>query len=148
MPFTSPPVPLAAAEAARALWARAAGNAGTPSELVQAAERMSLQLRAGLGRWVGLDGYRALLERALSLTRTEHPVLESLSLHGGDGVPRGSRRAPDAADVAAGMIALVTTLIELLTRIIGEEMAVRLVEQVGIPGPRKILGTNTGGYDG
>ena len=48
-------------------------------------------------------------------------------------------RAHSAAEVAAGMVALVAALIELLGRIIGEEMAVRLVEQTGIPSPRGVV---------
>jgi ABC-type phosphate transport system permease subunit len=38
-------------------------------------------------------------------------------------------RAHSAAEVATGMVALVAALVELLGRIIGEEMAVELVNQ-------------------
>ncbi|HEV2085326.1 MAG TPA: hypothetical protein VGR09_09600 [Gemmatimonadales bacterium] len=38
-------------------------------------------------------------------------------------------RAHSAAEVATGMVALVATLIDLLSRIVGEEMAVELVNQ-------------------
>jgi hypothetical protein len=51
--------------------------------------------------------------------------------------------------VAAGLVALVTALIELLGRIIGEEMAVRLVEQIGIPSAPGVVSTEPeGGRDG
>jgi len=43
-------------------------------------------------------------------------------------------KGPDAGEIADGMIAMVTALIELLGRIIGEEMSIRLVDQIGAPG--------------
>jgi hypothetical protein len=48
-------------------------------------------------------------------------------------------RTHGAPKVAAGMITVIATLIELLGRIIGEDMAVRLVEQTGAPSPREEL---------
>jgi len=110
---------------------------------------MCTQLRAGLGRWVGATGYRALLDRALGLARAEHPALGSLLCHGGE-VPMitAAVRAHGVAEVAAAMVAWVAALIELLGRIIGEEMAVRLVEQTDIPSPRGVVSTESkGGRD-
>jgi hypothetical protein len=136
----------AATEVARLLWERTAGDASEPEEVAEAAERMCTQLRGGLGRWVGATGYRALLDRALGLARAEHPALGSLSCHGGDGpVTTAAVRAHGAAEVAAGMVTVVATLIELLGRIIGEEMTVRLVEQTGIPSPRGVVSTQSKG---
>ena len=63
-------------------------------------------------------------------------------------------RAHGAAEVAAGMVALVATLIDLLGRIIGEEMAVRLVEETACrlarrqedrPSPRGVVSTDIEG---
>jgi hypothetical protein len=54
-------------------------------------------------------------------------------------------RAHGAGEVAAGLVASMAALIELLGRIIGEEMAVRLVEQVGMPSPRAVASTDTEG---
>jgi hypothetical protein len=130
----------AAAETARAIWARAADAGGTPEEAVDAAERICAQLRDGLSRWVGAGGFRALLGRALRMVQPEHPALGSLSCLGEIEATRpGGARSHDAAEVGAGMTALVTTLIELLGRIIGDEMAVSLVERVGLPGPRLVV---------
>jgi hypothetical protein len=79
-------------------------------------------------------GYRALLDRALVLARAEHPALGSLSCYGGDeAMIAAAVRTHGATEVAAGMVALVSRLVELLGRIIGEEMALRLVEQTGMP---------------
>lgn len=105
-----------------------------PEEVAAAAERVCGQLRAGLGRWVGSEGYRALLDRALGLAATDHPVLKSLSCHEGDErAALEAARIQGAAEVTAGMVALLATLIDLLGRIVGEEMAVQLVEQTGTP---------------
>jgi hypothetical protein len=124
----------AANEVARLLWARATDGSDSPEEVVAAAERTCIQLRAGLGRWIGAMGYRALLDRALILARAEHPALGSLSGYGGDeAMITAAVRTHGAAEVAAGMVALVSRLVELLGRIIGEEMALRLVEQTGTP---------------
>ena len=120
----------AATEVARRHWARAAGDTNTLEEVAAAAERTCTQLQAGLARWVGTEGYRALIDRALLLARAEHPALGSLSCHGGDEpVTTAAVRAHSAAEVATGVVALVATVIELLSGIVGEEMAVELVNQ-------------------
>ena len=120
----------AATEVARHHWARAAGDTNTLEEVAATAERTCTQLQAGLARWVGTEGYRALIDRALLLARAEHPVLGGLSCHGGDQpATTAAVRAHSAAEVATGMVALVATLIDLLSRIVGEEMAVELVNQ-------------------
>jgi hypothetical protein len=93
---------------------------------------MCTQLRLRLGRWIGATGYRALLDRALGLARAEHPALGGLSCHGEEELDVAAAvRAHGAAEVAAGMMAVVAVLIDLLGRLIGEEMALRLVEQAG-----------------
>ena len=126
--------PSPATEVARRLWARATDGSDSPEEVVAAAERMCIQLRAGLGRWIGAMGYRALLDRALVLARAEHAALGSLSCYGGDeAMLTAAVRTYGATEVAAGMVALVSRLAELLGRIIGDEMALRLVEQTGVP---------------
>ena len=140
----------AATEVARRLWQGAVGDSNTPEDVAVAATRMCTELRVGLTRWVGAMGYRALLDRALLLARAEHPALGSLSCHGGDEpVTTAAVRAHSAAEVATGMVALVAALVELLGRILGEDMAVRLVEQIGIERDvAPIVGTESkGGRD-
>jgi hypothetical protein len=128
----------AATEVARGLWQRAVGDSTTPEDVAVAATRMCTQLRVGLTRWVGGMGYRALIDRALLLARAEHPALGSLSCHGeGEPVTAGAVRSYSAAEVGTGMVALVAALAELLGRILGEEMAVRLVEQSGMQNERE-----------
>ena len=137
----------AATAVARRLWARAAGDTNSPEAVAAAAERTCTHLYTGLGRWIGTMGYRTLLDRALGLARAEHPALAGLACLGGDPpVTTATQPAHSAAEVAAGMVALVAALVELLGRIIGEEMAVRLVEQTGMEmqtGPKHELERET-----
>jgi hypothetical protein len=127
-PRSAPPT-----EVAQRLWERAVGDSKMPEDVAATADRMCAQLYAGLGRWVGSMGYRTLLDRALVLARAEHPALAGLACLGGDQPgTTATQPAHSAAEVAGGMVALVAALVELLGRIIGEEMAVRLVEQTGI----------------
>ncbi len=144
----------AAIEVARLLWTRTAGDVSEPGAVAEASERMCSQLAVGLGRWVGAAGYRALLDRAVGLARLEHPALDSLSCHGGEQpLIAAAAREHSPAKVTAGMVALVEALIELLGRIIGEEMALRLVEQAGgaeeiarrRPSPRGVVSTEPKG---
>jgi hypothetical protein len=140
----------AATDVARRLWTRSADGASAPEEVAAAAGRMCTALRAGLARWIGAEGYRVLFERALVVTRLEHPALGDFSgLGGDDPVTTAAVQTHGVEKVAAGLVALVETLIELLGRIIGDEMAVRLVEQVGIPQARGVVSVKLdGGRDG
>lgn len=144
------PQSTAATDAARRLWARAVGDTAAPGDVAAAAERTCTQLRTELGRWIGADGYRALVDRALGLARAEHPALGDLPCLGGNQpATTAVVRAHGAGAVAAGLVALVAALIELLGRIIGDEMALRLVEQIGVPSLHGVVSTEpAGGRDG
>jgi hypothetical protein len=136
----------AVTEVARGLWERDAVDVGAPEEATAAADRVCAQLRAGLARWVGSEGYRALLARALERVRVEHPALNHISCMGGDDQEIAAAvRVHGAAKVAAGIVALVAALIDLLGRIVGEEMAVELVNQAGAASPRRASNIGTKG---
>ena len=131
------------ADTARRLWERGAGTAASPEEAGAAAQRVCDELRVGLGRWIGVEGYRLLLDRALVLSVTDHPVLGSIACHDGDpSAAVAAARSHGAAQLATGVVALVTTLTELLGRIIGEEAAIQLVERAGTPGRSAATGPN------
>ena len=133
-------------EAARDFWARDTVDVSAPEEVIAAAERICVQLQAGLVRWVGTEGYRVLLLRVLELVRPEHPVLSRLSCTGSDEQEIAAAvRAHGAAEVTAGMVALVATLIDLLSRTVGEEMAVELVNQAVAASPHRASNTRTKG---
>ena len=139
----------AATKAANRLWAQEAGGSDEPEAVAAAADRVCTQLRVGLSRWVGADGYRALLGRALALARPEFPPLAGLSCEGGDGAEATSAvRTHGPADVTASVVGLVATLVDLLSRIVGEEMAARLVEQSGAPRLAESPGAETEGVNG
>jgi hypothetical protein len=124
------PVSAGATEAARRLWAHQGLDAGAPEEMAAAAEQGCARLRAGLTLWIGSDGYRALVDRALQQARAVHPALAGLQCQAGDvqGVA-AAVGVHGAAEVREGIVELVALLIDLLSRVIGEEMGVRLVER-------------------
>lgn len=137
-------------DAARSLWTRGGGDSRQAAEVAEAVEYVRTVLRSRLGRWIGADGYRALLARARNQIREEHPALDGLAGLGEvEPVSTAAVAAQGAEAVAAGMVALLSTMTGLLGRIIGEEMAVRLVEQVDIPSPRGAVSSElNGGRDG
>ena len=135
-----------AIDTARGLWTRIAGDVTGPAATISAAHGVCAQLQTGLARWVGADGYRALLHRALELARAEHSVLKLLSCNGSDEQEIAAAvQAQGAAEVVAGMVTLVATVIDLLGRIIGEEMAVELVTQAIRATPRTASNSGTEG---
>jgi len=122
-------------QAAQRLWARASHASTTPAEVSAAAERLCTALRGELGRWIGVDGFRALVDRSLVLSRPEHPALDTVPcLVTNETEAAVPEQTHSAAQMAAGMVALLSALIELLGRIIGDEMATHLVGQIEVPG--------------
>jgi hypothetical protein len=140
------PVSAVATEAARQFWAHDGLNAGGPEDMAAAAEQGCARLRAVLTRWIGSEGYRALVDRALALALAEHPAVAGLQCQGGDveGVA-AAVGVHSAAEVREGILALVAQLIDLLSRLIGEEMATRLVEQAWARSARPAASTVTQG---
>jgi hypothetical protein len=122
----------AATEAARRFWAHHGLHADTPEDMAAGAEQGCARLRAVLTRWIGADGYRALINRALEQARATHPAIAHLHCQSGDlEEVAAAVGGHSAAKVREGVLDLVALLVDLLGRLIGEEMAVRLVEQAG-----------------
>ena len=113
--------------AGRRLWAlESAGTNGGPP----AAARICVRVGDGLARWIGRDGYRALFRRAREEELPTHPALAGLDCDGTDDERVAAAVAAHGADaVSAAVLSLVTALIVLLGRVVGEEMAIQLVEQ-------------------
>lgn len=127
---------------ARQLWSHEAGNGGAGLATVVVAERMLDQLRAGLGRWIGLNGSRMLLTRATRLVIEKHPALGWFPVLDGAGL--GTAVPPPSARVLrAGVIALLAMVIELLGHLIGAEIAESLVQQSVGPSPRGVVSQST-----
>ena len=110
--------------------------------MAAATERVFGRVSANLSRWFGVDGTDALFARALTRAKADNPALATVrySRQSGIAVEGLSESAhihgPGAvADAAA---AILTALIELLGRLIGPDMAMRLVEQsVRVDAPEK-----------
>lgn len=125
---------LAATEQPESAGERAAG----PAEVIDAvavsqAARSTTRLAEALARWFGPYGYHALLTRALAEASVRHPVLAAVRVRDPltpvlDGLDEAlETNDPDA--VLEGVTAVVAGVIALLARVIGEDMALRLVEQ-------------------
>jgi hypothetical protein len=83
-----------------------------------------------LSRWVGVDGCHALFTRALSQARAEHPALTSIQLHARsepyiDGLAATIMVYGDAGTSEA-LESMLVRLLELLGRLIGDDMAMKL----------------------
>jgi hypothetical protein len=86
-----------------------------------------------LSRWVGPDGCHALFARALSEARIQNPALGQIQLRARsnpyvDGVAEAIMAHGDPA-TAEGLESMLVRLVELLGRLIGDDMAVKLIER-------------------
>ncbi len=100
-----------------------------------APDRACRRLSDELAQWVGGDGARALFARALRTARAtgSYPVLKMLRTNPAsgrclDGLTEGAQRYGLAAANDAA-VAVLAALIELLGRLIGDDMAVSLLDQ-------------------
>jgi hypothetical protein len=120
---------VAATEAAQRLWARESAGAG---DTASAVTRICGGLDHGLSRWIGAEGYRALLRRALEEERTVQSPFATLQWDGNDGDRIAAAvKQHGAHETVAWLVSLVASLIDLLGRVVGEDMAVQLIEQGG-----------------
>lgn len=86
-----------------------------------------------LSRWVGPDGCHALFTRALAQARTEYPALEQTQLRARsepyiDGVAETIMAHGDPA-TAEALESMLVCMVELLGRLIGDDMAMKLIER-------------------
>lgn len=129
----TPPQSRTAEELARRLLARDAPAEAAPDAVAAATERVCGRLSANLSRWFGIDGTNALFARALVRAQADHPALANVRYSRQsavclEGLAENARiHGADAA--AHGVAAILTALIELLGRLIGQDIAMRLVEQ-------------------
>lgn len=90
-------------------------------------------LYQSLSRWVGLNGCHALFARAHTHAKAEHPLLENIQLRARtapylDGVTETIDEYGVEETVQA-LESMLVTLIELLGRLIGDDMAQKLIER-------------------
>ena len=97
----------------------------------QALQRSCTRMTGGLWRSMGPAGSSALLARAFARTEGPHPILKELHRGNGDatrvdGIAE-SVKAHGIGEVTAAIEALLAAVIDILTRLIGEDMATRLI---------------------
>jgi len=111
----------------------AVGNTSEPTEF--AAFRVCAKLRQPLCALAGVTGFRSLLSRALTLARADAPSLSAVqvaadaSLQGLDEL----RSQVDADQTREAGIILITQLLGLLVRVVGEAVTLQLVRSESLP---------------
>jgi hypothetical protein len=100
-----------------------------------------------LSRWVGSDGCHGLFTRAFAQSRTEHPALEQIQLRARsdpyiDNVAEMIMADGDAA-TAQALESMLVRVVELLGRLIGDDMSMKLMEQ-SLAAPERGEGTSGG----
>jgi hypothetical protein len=111
----------------------AAGKTSEPMEF--AAFRVCESLRQPLCALAGVAGFRSLLSRALTLAKAEAPSLSAVqvaadgSLHGLDEL----RPETDTDQAREAGVILITQLLGLLVRVVGEAMTSQLVTSEILP---------------
>jgi hypothetical protein len=110
-----------------------AGKASKPTEF--AALRVCDRLRQPVIALAGVSGFRSLLSRALTLARAEAPSLRAVQV-AADGSLRGLDELNweiNTEQVREAGIILITQLLGLLVRVIGEAVTLKLVTVETVP---------------
>ena len=119
---------------AHRLWVRSTRDAHTAADVAQAAERLCADLRRGVMPWTGSERYQALLNRAVRDAAVRHPRLGGLLLDQRQLVSRCPTGVDahrfDAAEVEAVTKAVVTAAIDAVGVMLGEMLAVRMIDQI------------------
>jgi hypothetical protein len=117
---------------ARSLVASEADASTTNLQAEPATVRVYEKLRRQLGATVGVDGFQALASRALTLAKSESPLLGAVQVTANGGL-RGLLDAESQADVdedgKAGII-LIAQLLGLFLTLLGEATTLRLIEDL------------------
>jgi hypothetical protein len=123
--------------ALRLLRREGASDSSGCTVVIAAADRVLRRLQSELGRWFGAEGFHALLLRALDRARVGNELLAGvrIPLDGGDaeahlldGLFDGLRQEEPTA-VLDATAAVVAATIALLGRLVGDDMAARLLQQ-------------------
>jgi hypothetical protein len=125
------------ADLASWLLAQELGDEPDTAGLLAAGSRVCHKISLRLARRVSADGAHAILSRALHLARATYPILEGVRVsHAPDTGLEWLKTRPadenelDASEVRQGLLAVVSTLVDLLVRFIGEELAWRMMREV------------------
>ena len=103
----------------------------TAIDAARAGERVFSQVSDNLVRWIGPDGSQALFARALVLAQAQRSALNAIPAPARSGLFLESLAATvdpqDTNTVTDAAVMILATLIELLGRLIGNDLAIRLV---------------------
>jgi hypothetical protein len=118
---------------ARRLLAVEAASQSAADPRVHEAIRVCEKLRVSLTRFAGVDGFTALLRRALALARAEVPALHGIT-EKADGSMEGLEKIAAAAGSSGvggndAAVAITAHLLGLLVTFIGEPLTVRLARE-------------------
>lgn len=107
----------------------------SPDAVAVASARVCERVLGNLSRWVGVDGAAALVSRALLRAQANHPALANVRYSREaavclEGLVESARIHGEGA-VADGVAGVLTALTELLGRLIGDDLALRLIEHAG-----------------
>ena len=118
---------------ARTLILESENHDAAPGDAFTRAERGFARLDAELSRWFGNEGYGLMIARAMGFSRGLHPLLER---------PRGKvkmetplthlakqLRDEHAEEAVAALVQLFATFIALLERLVGAELATKMITQ-------------------
>jgi hypothetical protein len=111
---------------ARRLLAFEATHSDSSNAGMSMATQVILELRAHLIRLTGVEGFRSLLSRALTLAKAEVPSLSMVQVRP-DGSLEGFEQSEEAGAAGQAGLVLVAHLLELLVTFIGAPLTLRLV---------------------
>ncbi len=104
-----------------------------PADVAAALERVCTRLSRNLRDAMGPAGYDALLARAVARAEPAHPALtaacprNAAEIHVDD--LHASIETHGVPAATAAIEALLTAFIDILSRLIGEDMAIRLIDE-------------------
>lgn len=114
---------------ARRLLAFAAADKNSSDARADVAVQVIEELRTHLIRLTGVDGFRSLLSRALTLAKAEVPSLNMVQVRADGSLEAfdGIEQSQEAGAAGQAGIVLVAHLLELLVTFIGAPLTLRLV---------------------
>jgi len=125
---------------AHRLWDATAQHLGDSDDVLVICELLLTRLEARLRRWIGAEGYASLLSRSVAESIHDQPALTTIPNLVADETETAAMTANENEQRDA-VLALLVTMMQQLGGIIGDNMAIRLIEQSGTPSPRGVAGS-------
>lgn len=122
------------------LWDASAATCADAPCTSAVVDAVLVRVEGGLRRWIGAEGYAALLSRAVDHVSPAHPVLAGIADLGARTVESGVAVPDDDEAQRHAILALLCSMMQHLGGIIGDNMAVRLFEQSTTPSQRGVAG--------